>query len=184
MLRGAFTFYFQDAYGVQLQLPACDTDIAGSFTRALVGARPTDAQLRRLLGSRREKVAELISYQQDENNRVSGSIVLARRAAFSKDNLETYPLDGSVPPCILDALIPVEDPTNSRANTRSTYARGNREEEVDVGTNDGQLDGDGGDKRSSIILDISSVMPTGGDHAVSAKCRPERLRKLESASRA
>ncbi|CAN0510160.1 unnamed protein product, partial [Laminaria digitata] len=149
LLRGTFTFYFQDAYGVQVQLPACDTDIAGSFTCALVGARPTDAQLCRLLGARRDKVADLISCQQDENNSLAGSFVLARRAAFSKDSLATYPLDGSVPPCILDALLPLEDPTNSRANARA-------------------------------------VMPTGGDHAVyvSAKCRPERLRKLESALRA
>ena len=28
LLRGTFTFYSQDAYGVQLQLPICDTDTA------------------------------------------------------------------------------------------------------------------------------------------------------------
>ncbi|CAN0496989.1 unnamed protein product, partial [Ectocarpus sp. 12 AP-2014] len=48
LMRGTFTFYMQDAYGVQLHLPACDTDIAGSFTCALVGAKPSVGQLRKL----------------------------------------------------------------------------------------------------------------------------------------
>ena len=48
LLRGTFTFYFLGAYGNQLQLTACNTDIAGSFTCALVGARLKDAQLRRV----------------------------------------------------------------------------------------------------------------------------------------
>lgn len=107
VLRGTFTSYFQDEYGVKLHLPVFDTDIAGSFTCALVGACPTDAQLRPLLGAKQDPVAELISYHQDESNNLAGSFVIARRAAFSKDNLATYPLDGSVPPSILDALIPV-----------------------------------------------------------------------------
>lgn len=184
LLRGTFTFYFQDAYSVQLQLPACDTDIVGSFTCALVGPRPTDAQLRRLLGARQDKVAELISYQQDENDHLAGSFVLARRVVLSKDNLATYPLNGSVPASILRSLIPVDDPTNSRANARSTYARGNREEEVTVDGQNGAADGNDEDCTCPFILDINAVMPTGGDHAVSARCRSERLRTLESDLRA
>ncbi|CAN0548548.1 unnamed protein product, partial [Laminaria digitata] len=133
LMRGTFTFYFQDAYGVQLQLPACDTDIAGSFTCALVGARPTDDQLRHLLGARRDKVAELISYQQDKYDHLAGSFVLAQVAA-----------DGD----------------------------------------DSQPDGDENAGGRPFVLDISAVMPTGGDHAVSAGCRSERFRTLESDLRA
>ncbi|CAN0471221.1 unnamed protein product, partial [Scytosiphon promiscuus] len=60
MMRGTFTFLFQNAYGVEVSLPACATDIAGSMTCALVGATPTDAQLRRLLGARRSRISELM----------------------------------------------------------------------------------------------------------------------------
>ncbi|CAN0304094.1 unnamed protein product, partial [Ectocarpus sp. 13 AM-2016] len=56
MMRGTFTFFFQNAYGVEKVLPTCDTDIAGSMTCALVGARPTEAQLRKLLGARRSRI--------------------------------------------------------------------------------------------------------------------------------
>ncbi|CAN0219750.1 unnamed protein product [Scytosiphon promiscuus] len=42
MMRGTFTFFFQNAYSVEAALPSCDTDIAGSMTCALVGARPTE----------------------------------------------------------------------------------------------------------------------------------------------
>ncbi|CAN0314384.1 unnamed protein product, partial [Scytosiphon promiscuus] len=66
-MRGTFTFYMQDAYGVQLRLPACDTDIAGSFTCAIVGSKPTLAQLSRLLGARRKMVEDLLAYQLDEH---------------------------------------------------------------------------------------------------------------------
>ena len=38
--------------------------------------------------------------------------------------------------------------------------------------------------RHPIVADISAVMPTGGDHAVSAGCRSERFRTLESDFRA
>ncbi|CAN0299986.1 unnamed protein product, partial [Scytosiphon promiscuus] len=115
VMRGPFTFYFQDAYGVQLQLPACDRDVAGSFTCALVGSRPTDAQLRRLFGARRSMVEALLAFQQDRNNELVGTHKLARQALVSKTNLATYNEDGSIPQAILEALVPVSDPTNSIA---------------------------------------------------------------------
>ncbi|CAM9812767.1 unnamed protein product, partial [Scytosiphon promiscuus] len=66
--HGTFTFYMQDAYGVQLRLPACDTDIAGSFTCAIVGSKSTLAHLTPLLGARRKMVEDLLAYQLDERN--------------------------------------------------------------------------------------------------------------------
>ncbi|CAM9426732.1 unnamed protein product, partial [Laminaria digitata] len=89
VMRGTFTFYYQDAYGVQLKLPACDSDVAGSFTCALVGSRPTDAQLRRLLGARRSMVESLLAFQQDRNNELAGKHILARQAQISPENLAT-----------------------------------------------------------------------------------------------
>ena len=50
MMGGTFTFFFQNAYGVEKALPSCDADIAGSMAVAIVGQRPTDAQLRKLSG--------------------------------------------------------------------------------------------------------------------------------------
>ena len=52
----------------------------------------------------------LIAYQQDENDQLPGSFVLAHRTAFYKKTLATYPLDRSAPPKILCALIPLDDP--------------------------------------------------------------------------
>ncbi|CAN0317457.1 unnamed protein product, partial [Scytosiphon promiscuus] len=132
VMRGTFTFYFQDAYGVQSQLPACDKDVAGSFTCALVGSRPTDAQLRRLFGARRSMVEALLAFQQDGNNELVGKHSIARQAQVSKDNLATYEEDGSVPRAILEALVRVSDPTNSIANSRSTHAHGDRQPGGDV----------------------------------------------------
>ena len=84
-MRGTFTFYLQDAYGVQLQLPVCDSDVAGSFTCALVGSRPTDAQLRRLFGARRSMVEALVAFQQDRNNELAGEHSLARMTEVSAE---------------------------------------------------------------------------------------------------
>lgn len=55
MMRGTFTFFFQNAYSVENALPSCDTDIAGSMTCALVGARPTDAPLKTAFRSTAEQ---------------------------------------------------------------------------------------------------------------------------------
>ncbi|CAM9277442.1 unnamed protein product, partial [Laminaria digitata] len=97
MMRGTFTFFFQNAYGVEVSLPSCDTDIAGSMTCALVGAAPTDAQLRRLFGARRSRISELMDFQRDTAKRLAGEHVLFKRARMSADNLESFPEDGSVP---------------------------------------------------------------------------------------
>lgn len=201
VMRETFTFYFQDAYGVQLQLPACDTDVAGSFTCALVGARPTDAQLRRLLGARRSMVEALLAFQQDRNNELVGKHSLARQAQVSPDNLATYEEDGSIPQAILEGLVPLSDPTNSVANARSTHARGNREPEGGVSDGEPGLNmnrgavangnrapegcvsddagnGGAGSNGAPYIIETNAVMPTGSDLSVSSLCRPGRLRDL------
>ena len=102
ILRRTFTFYMQDAYGVQLPPPACDTDLAGSSTIVLVGANPTIAQLRRLLGARRATVQYILAYLLDKDNVLVGEHKLARQALQSPENLESYDEDGRVPkgsPC-------------------------------------------------------------------------------------
>lgn len=45
MIRGTFTFYQRNSYAIGKQLPACDTDITGSFACTFVGPRPTNDQL-------------------------------------------------------------------------------------------------------------------------------------------
>ncbi|CAM9448609.1 unnamed protein product, partial [Sphacelaria rigidula] len=97
MMRGTFTFFFQDAFGVEAALPSCDADIAGSTTVALVGHRPTRAQLRKRFGARRGRIVALMDFQRDVHNRLAGKPALFHRAKESSENLETFPLDGGVP---------------------------------------------------------------------------------------
>ena len=127
ILRGTFTFYMQDAYGVQLRLPACDTYLAGSSTIVLVGPNPTIAQLRRLLGARRAMVQDISGYLLDKDNVLVGEHKLARQAVQSPENLESYDEDGGVPKALLAAIIAVKGPTGSYTRARSIRAHGNRE---------------------------------------------------------
>lgn len=181
LMRGTFTFYMQDAYGVQLRLPACDTDIAGSFTCALVGAKPSVAQLRKLFGARRKMVEDLLAFQLDTGNYLVGVHQLARDAQLSKANLDTYMDDGFIPQAILDAMIPVKDTTNSYANARSTHAHGNREpENVGHRDDDGSQDPVNTATTPPFIIETNAVMPSGDDLAVSSHAKPGRLRTLGS----
>ncbi|CAM9735414.1 unnamed protein product, partial [Ectocarpus sp. 13 AM-2016] len=104
LMRGTFTFYMQDAYGVQLRLPACDTDIAGSFTCALVGAKPSVGQLRKLFGARRKMVEDLLAFQLDKDNQLDGPAPPA--AADHADDGA-----GATPPFIIEtnAIMPSGD---------------------------------------------------------------------------
>ena len=178
VMRGTFTFCFQDAYGVQVQLPACDSDVAGSFTCALVGSRPSDAQLRRFLGALRSTVGALLAFQQDGNNELAGEHSLARMAQVSAENLATYNEDGSIPKAILDALVPVSDLTNSVANIRSTHAHGNREPEGHVSDDELDLTVNGSARANGApyVIETNAVKPSGSDLSVSGNCRPGRLR--------
>ena len=180
VMRGTFTFCFQDAYGVQVQLPACDSDVAGSFTCALVGSRPSDAQLRRFLGALRSTVGALLAFQQDGNNELAGEHSLARMAQVSAENLATYNEDGSIPKAILDALVPVSDLTNSVANIRSTHAHGNREPEGHVSDDELDLTVNGSARANGApyVIETNAVKPSGSDLSVSGNCRPGRLRGL------
>ncbi|CAN0159521.1 unnamed protein product, partial [Ectocarpus sp. 12 AP-2014] len=117
-MRGTFTFYMQDAYGVQLRLPACDTNIAGSFTCAVVGCKPNLAQLRRLLGARRQMVQNLLDFYLDKNRHSVGEHTLARQAQLAPENLNGYSTDGSIPKALQDAILPVKDRANTYANAR------------------------------------------------------------------
>ena len=173
MMRGTFTFFFQNAYGVETALPSCDADIAGSMTCTFVGPHPTNAQLRKLFGARRSRIEELMNLQRDVDNRLAGRHVLFHRAKLSGDNLRTFPEDGSVPQEIFNSIILCSDPDKSRDKTRSTYVPDNREQEVPV-TDDDETDTiDGND---DFVIDNLGVIPSGRD--TSAEGRPERLRAL------
>ena len=110
MMRGTFTFYLQNSYAIGQHLPACaTTDVAGSFTCALVGSKPTPEQLRRFFGARRSMVRALLDFQLDRSDRLAGVHELARDAQTSEDNLRTYAEDGSIPKAIQESLVSVTD---------------------------------------------------------------------------
>ena len=114
ILRRTFTFYMQDAYGVQLPPPACDTDLAGSSTIVLVGANPTIAQLRRLLGARRATVQYILAYLLDKDNVLVGEHKLARQALCNRRRTLS-PMTRTVgsQKALLAATIAVKDSTGS-----------------------------------------------------------------------
>ena len=87
MMRGTFTFYPQNSYAIGQHLPACATDVAGSFTCALVDSKPTPEQLRRFFGARRSMVRALLGFQLDRSHRLAGVHKLARDAQISEANL-------------------------------------------------------------------------------------------------
>ena len=76
--------------------------------------------------------------------------------------------------------MPVSDPTNSVANTRSTHADGNREPEGDVSDDELDLNVNGSVRanRAPYVIETNAVIPSGGDISVSGNCRPGRLRGL------
>ena len=129
-MRGSFTFYMQNSYAIAQHLPACATDVAGSFACAVVGCKPTLQQLQRLFGARRSMVEALTDFILDKDNTLAGVHELAREAHFAEENLRTYAEDGGIPSGIYDALVPVNDRNNTIANARSTHAHGNREPEM------------------------------------------------------
>ena len=67
-MRGSFTFYMQNSCAIAQNLPACATDIAGSFTCTVVGSKPTVLKLQRLFGARRSKVQALYDFMLDKDN--------------------------------------------------------------------------------------------------------------------
>ena len=76
--------------------------------------------------------------------------------------------------------MPVSDPTNSVANTRSTHADGNREPEGDVSDDELDLNVNGSVRANGApyVIETNAVMPSGGDLSVSGNCRPGRLQGL------
>lgn len=155
MMRGTFTFFFQNAYGVQVAIPSCDADIAGSMTCAFVGPRPSEAQLRKIFGADRQRILELMKWQQDASNRLAGEHILFRRASRSQENLDSFPEDGSVPRAILNSFIQTSDPDKTRQKSRSTYVPDNREAEVPVADDDAAADTD----EDGVVIDNVGVIP-------------------------
>ena len=140
------------------------------------------AQLRRLFGARRDMVDEMITFQLDRNNALAGQHRLARQAQFSPGNLGTYPEDGSIPQAIQNALIPVLDPANSIAKSRSTPAKGNREPEVSADMEDENDDGGAEEVAVPFVIETAAVMPTGSDLAVSSAAKSRRYHKSRGKS--
>lgn len=147
LMSGTFTFYFQDAYAVQQRLPACDTDVVGSFTCALVGRKPRKAQLLQFFGAERDVVHGLVEYLLDRNNDLAGVHTLARRAHRSDDNLSTYTTEREIPEAIMNALICRSLALRSRWRKQS-LPRGNREPEVN----------DYGDSSDADDVDLKKTM--------------------------
>ena len=173
-MKGTFTFFFQNAYGVESALPAADADIAGSITIALVGAAPTERQLRKLFGANQSKILQLMEHQRDPHRRLAGRHDFFHRANMSEENLRSFPEDGSVPPQIYKSIIATTDPTKSRQKAASTYVPDNREKEVPASCSD---DDDTTDGDAEMVVDNCGVMPSGDDH-ISPEGRPDRLRAL------
>lgn len=174
MMKGTFTFFYQNTFGVQLPLPSGDSDIAGSTTIAFVGAHPTVAQLKKIFGARRSRILELMRLQQDADNRLASEHVLFRRATMSEEIFQSIPEDGYVAQQILESLIPASDPNKLRQKARSTYDPDNTEAEVPVAANDNNADSTVND--AAIVIENVGVVPYGDD--ISAEGRPVRLRTL------
>ena len=188
-MRGSFTFYMQNSYAIAQHLPACATDIAGSFACAVVGCKPTVQQLQRLFGARRSKVQALYDFMLDKDNLLAGVHELAREAHFSEDNLRTFDEDGGIPSAVLDALFPVTDKSNTIGKARSTHAHGNREPEIGAGSPTDKMGGHQSDAHEHdgdgrvpppFIIETSAVMPTGEHMAKSADLKPSRLKTLQA----
>ena len=165
MMGGTFTFFFQNAYGVEKALPACAANIAGSMTVALVGSKPTDAQTRKLFGVRRSKLYEILEFERDPQKVLVGEHAVFKKADFSPENLNSYPEDGSIPPEIEASYIVTDDPAKSRENEKSSYVRDNRQVEIPVD----ETDADGADNdgvNDAYILDNNAVIPSGHEAAV------------------
>ena len=130
------------------------------MTVAIVGQRPTDAQLRKLFGARRGRILELSDFQRDVNNQLAGKHVLFHRAQTSPENLATFPRGGGVPPAILKSVIETADPSKSRQKARSTYVPDNREVEVAVTADENAI---GNDTDAAFVMDNIGVIPSGED---------------------
>ncbi|MEP2263383.1 MAG: hypothetical protein ABJI00_18375 [Paracoccaceae bacterium] len=108
------------------------TDLLDMFTIKLAGKhRPTAPQLKLLLivGARQTVVGDLIKYMKDGNILVC-KFQLAREAAFSQPNIDTYPSDGSVPEEVLKTMLTPEDPCNVRGRASGSYTNDRREYDI------------------------------------------------------
>ena len=84
-------------------MPLAATGLLDMITIVLAGKRkPTESQLKRLLGARKNMMRDLIDYKKYNYGNVAKGFTLAHKASTSKANLDTYRCDGSVPPEVLD----------------------------------------------------------------------------------
>ena len=126
-------FFASDSCSVGEQLPLAATVLLDMITIVLAGKRkPTESQLKRLLGARKHG-ARPFAYTKDKDGNLVNGFTLARKASTSEANLETYPCDGSVSPELLDRCLNPRDPNNPRRRAASSYTNDRREEEA---TND------------------------------------------------
>ena len=118
-LRGTYMFFASDSCSVGEELPLAATGLLDMITIVLAGKRkPTESQLKQLLGARKNMVRDLIDYTQDKNGNVVDGFTLARKASMNEANLETCPCDGSVPPELVDGCLNPRDPNISGEEPR------------------------------------------------------------------
>ncbi|CAN0433077.1 unnamed protein product, partial [Laminaria digitata] len=130
-LRGTSVFYASDSCSVAQELPLAATGLMDMISTVLAGkGKPTESQLKRLLGARKHMVRDLIDYMQDKDANLVNDFSLARKATMSEANLDAYPCDGGVPPEILKACLNPRDPNNLRRRAASLYTNDRRENEA------------------------------------------------------
>lgn len=172
-IRGTSVFYSSNSCSVATELPLAESGLLDMITVILTGSRvPTEEQLRRLLGARKQVIADLISYMQDEENELVLGFPLSRGMEVNEASLDTFDDDGSVPPTLLRSILKCTDDTTNEPP--STYTNDRREDEIVVDDEPEDVNSRG----EAYIIDSYSVMDSGENAATSQHCRPEVLDRI------
>jgi hypothetical protein len=130
-VRGTSVFYASDSCSVGQELPLAATGLLDMISMVLARkGKPTESQLKRLLGARKHVVRDLIDYMQDKDANLVNCFRFARKASICEVNLDTYPCDGGVPPDILKACLNPRDPNNLSRTAASSNTNDRRENEA------------------------------------------------------
>eukprot|EP00904_Undaria_pinnatifida_P011889 jgi/Undpi1/7830/HiC_scaffold_23.g10303.m1 len=148
------------------------------FTIVLTGKNKTTAsQLKRLLGSHKQMVQDLIEYMQVKDGSLVIGFCLAPKASVGEANLDTYPSDGSVPQELLDAVLNPQNPNDLRGRASSSYTNGRRESEAidedyissdEEGSGDSDSENDPGEDGRAYIIDAYAVVDSAEDTVTSS----------------
>ena len=126
-LRDSSMFVTSDSCSVGEELPLAATGLLHMTTIVLAGkGKPTESQLKGLLGARKHIVRDVIDYQEDKDDHLVNGFTLARKASMNEVIFETYPCDGGVPPKLLDGCLNPRGPKNLRRRATSSYTNDRR----------------------------------------------------------